>query len=454
MDMQQLISILKARRKILAAIAGGFILAGLVISLLWPKSYEADVSVVVDAKNTDPVTGVMLAGDMMPNFAATQIDIINSHNVAKKVVIALKLQTESTWQQAFKDADISDGRIDDWIADRILTHLKVIPSRDSKVMVIAYSDHDPITAANFANAFAEAYIQTALEIKLDPARRQAAWYDKQLTSLRNRLEKAKQDLSDFQRKHNLISSQEHLDVENQHLTELSQQYVNLQAANYDAQSRVHQLNQAMNTHRVEELADILGNPLLQSMKADLVRAQAKLANIAALYDRNHPKYISAAAEVATLKSKLASETNTVKGSILEAAQLAKQRVEDMHQAVEKQKQKILAMNQEKDTQDFLEREVANAQQSYDLAVQRASQLGLESRLDQSNIAILNPGQPPLQAKWPKPILNIVLSAILGTIMGLLAVLLLEFRDRRIRCRKDIETLLDLPVLGSFKTALP
>ena len=43
-----------------------------------------------------------------------------------------------------------------------------------------------------------------------------------------------------------------------------------------------------------------GNGLLQSMKADLTRAEGKLADTAQRLDRNHPQYIEAAAEVKEL----------------------------------------------------------------------------------------------------------------------------------------------------------
>jgi uncharacterized protein involved in exopolysaccharide biosynthesis len=230
---------------------------------------------------------------------------------------------------------------------------------------------------------------------------------------------------------------------------LSAQLVNTQTAKLDAESRVHQLNDAVAHRRVEELTDILANPLLQGMKAELVRAEGRLAQTASRYDRNHPEYINAAAEVETLRTKLFAELQTVKGAIVETALLAKQREAELKDAVERQKQNILELKQGRNEQDVMSREVLSAQQAYDAAVQRATQVDLESRLDQSNIAVLNPALPPLQAKWPKPILNLALALVLGSLFAIAVVLAVEWRDRRVRSTMDLSEGLGIVVLGDL-----
>lgn len=451
MKIRQLLRIFQARKLIFNSILSLFIVFTVVTTLLLPKTYVGEVSVVVNAKGTDAVTGGALQVDLSPDFAATQIDIITSHNVAKKVVEKLSLYDNPDWQSDYAKASDNSGDIRDWIADKILKKLKIYPSRESKVITITFPANEARIAADTANAFADAYIQTALEIKLDPARRQAAWFSTQLSELRRNLEKAQINLANYQRKNNIVGQEDVLDVESTRLANLSTQLANLQAESGDAQSRVHQLNEANAKNRVDELVDVLGNPLLQSMKVDLVRAEGKLSQTASRYDKNHPEYISAATEVETLREKLKRQINTVKGSIVESSRLSQQRESEMRNLIEAQKQRILSMKESRYTQDVLAREVSNAQQTYDQAVQRASQLGLESRLDESNIAILNHAIPPTKAKWPKPLLNLTfLATIIGSMIGLTAIIISEIFDRRIRSKEDISEILRIPVLGEFK----
>jgi hypothetical protein len=44
---------------------------------------------------------------------------------------------------------------------------------------IAYTSEDPNFAAAAANAFAQSYIETSIELKTDPARQFARWFDEQ-----------------------------------------------------------------------------------------------------------------------------------------------------------------------------------------------------------------------------------------------------------------------------------
>jgi uncharacterized protein involved in exopolysaccharide biosynthesis len=209
-----------------------------------------------------------------------------------------------------------------WLADALLDKLKVDPSRDSNVLTIGFFGRDPQMAANIANSFADAYVQTSLELRIDPARRQSAWFDEQIQNLRKALEVSQQSLSAYQQKNGIVAVDDRLDVESSRLAEISSQLVEAQAATYDYSSRLQQVNNATSEKRMQELPDISNNPLLQNMKADLARSEAKLAELSERFDRNHPSRISAMAEVDSLRARIAQESETAKGSIRGAEQFA------------------------------------------------------------------------------------------------------------------------------------
>lgn len=446
MKLTQLIGICWARRRMFVLVLTSIVGAATAYSLLKARTYVAEVAVVVDAKNTDPVTGTPLPQQMQSSIQATQADVISSHNVALKVVDQLQLAADPETQRQFSADNDARGSIRDWLADKLRDKLTVKSSRDSNVITLAAEARTPELAARIANAFADGYIQASLELRIDPAKRQAVWFDDQLQGLRKALEGAQKRLSDYQQERKIVGTDDKLDVENAKLNEISSQMVIAQTAMYDAESRQKQMTQALQRNQLEEVPDILGNSLLQSMKADLVRAEGRLAQVSQRYDRNHPENISAAAEVQSIKTKLAAELATVQGSINQAAQLARQRASEGQKALEEQKQKILAWKQERDGLDVLNREVENAQRAYDAAMQRTSELRLTSRLDQTNIAVLNPATPPLKPAGPKVLRNIILAVLAGTILAAGAVLALELIDPRVRSSAD---LLDLDDGGAL-----
>lgn len=455
MDLIQFYRLLQARKGLFLSVFGSILALAIILTFVLPKTYMAEVSVIVDSKMSDPITGSIIPMELEAANLATQTDIITSHNVAAKVVDKLKLAAVPQIIDEFQDDTNGIGSIRDWIAGRLSRRLEVKPSRLSNMINIRYKASDPEFAAVAANAFADSYIQASLELTADPARRQAAWFDDQLHALRSSVDAAQQRLSEYQRKQNMIgTSDDHVDVENAKLVELTTQLVGAQTTMYDARTRLKQVDQALEHGKLEELPDILNNPVLQSMKVDLVRAQGNLAETAQRFGRNHPQYLSAAAQVSSLQAKMTAEIQTAKGSISQSAEIAEQRATQLQGAVNGQKTKILELKRHHDELDVLSQEVVAAQHAYDAASQRASEVRLQGHLNQSNIAILNPAVAPLKAYRPSLPLDLAVGIIFGAIAGMGTVMVAELRNRRVRTQEDLVrsaglvVLVELPRLAS------
>ncbi len=160
------------------------------MSLVLPKKYSATVSVVVDSKSADPLTGMQMSSQLLPGYMATQVEIISSHAVALRVVENLHLTDIPVIQEQFVDATKGQGSIKDWLADFMLKSLEVKPSRESSIIQISFDGNDPQFAATMANEFAKTYIEMSLELKVEPAKRQHEWFEGQIQNLRKELEAA------------------------------------------------------------------------------------------------------------------------------------------------------------------------------------------------------------------------------------------------------------------------
>jgi chain length determinant protein EpsF len=433
MNITQLLRILWARRHLVFVVMAGAVALALIAKLVLPPTYVAATSLVIDNKGIDPVTGSVLPAQGA-NVLTTQIDVITSRAVALKVVDAMKL-VEGTGPEA--DAK-RNGK-----AFALLGALSVKPTSQSNVVRIKFEDDDPQFAADAANAFADAYVRTSLELRLDPARRQNVWFDDQLATMRDTVEQRRQKLSQYQRDHGIIATDERLDVENSRLNDLSRQLVEAQRVQQDAQARQRQAQSG----KTSELPEVMSNSLVQSLKAELVRAEAKLAELSERYDRNHPQYQMANAEVRALRDKIAAETNSATASIAQAVQIANRQVANLQQAFDEQKARILELKRQRDEVSVLSREVETAQGAYDAMLQRASQVRLESQLDQTSVAVLDRAAVPSSPAPPGLVLSVVLAAVFGTMFGTALALLLEMLDRRVRDGDELTRLAGLEVLA-------
>jgi chain length determinant protein EpsF len=442
MTFSQFLSVLRARWWVVLLVLGLTVATTVVVSLLLPKQYTATSSVVADFK-PDPVSAVVFGGMASPAFMATQVDIVRSERVALRVVRNLGLaENPQVREQWLEDAQ-GDGTIEQWLITLFQRQMDVVPSRESSVIGINYKAPDPRFAAALANSFAEAYIQTALELRTDPARQYSTFFDTRAKEARDALEQAQGRLSKFQKEKGIIAADERLDVENQRLNELNSQLVALQAIASESISRERQA-QGLQADRIQE---VLNNPLLNQLKADITRNEARLQELSTRYGENHPQLLETRATLKELRSRLEAETRRVTGSVGVASTINRQREAQLRNELETQRAQVLRMKAVRDEGVVLQRDVDNAQRSYDAILQRFTQTTLESQTTQSNINLLTRATPPVEPSSPKILLNTLLSIFLGTLLAVGTALLLELMDRRVRSVDDVVEALGLPVLG-------
>ena len=413
----------------------------LVINLILPNTYRAVSSIVLNSKGTDPVSGITMPAAMMPGYITTQIDIITSPKVAIKVVDDLKLTENKVIVDKFNKETKGQGEIKAWVADLLLANIDAKPSRDSSVVEISFTGADPVFAATIANAFAEAYQETNIQLKVEPAQKAAEFLGEQTKVLRSNLEEAQAKLAKYQQEKGLTSVMGNLDVESARLNDLSSQLVVAQNITYESNSR-----QDKTAGNGEESPDVAANPIVQSLKVDITRAESKFSELSQRLGPSHPQYQQALAELNKLKSQLQEERRKATTTIGGTASINKQREAEIRSSLAKQKARVLELNLTRDQLSVLQRDVENAQRAMDAASQRFTATTLEGSANQTDIAILNPATPPVKPSSPRVVFNTVLSFFLGGLLAMALSLLAEKLDRRLRSREDINDL-DMAVLA-------
>ncbi|MBY0469477.1 MAG: chain length determinant protein EpsF [Burkholderiaceae bacterium] len=442
MTFGQFLSILQARKWAALLVFFLVVTTTVVVSLLLPKQYDAAASVVVDIK-PDPVSAMVFQGMAMPSFMATQVDILTSDRVALKVIRDLKLTENPTLREQWQTEGEGKGSFDQWLIEILKKYLNVKPSRESNVIEIGYRSPDPRFAAGLANAFAQAFIATTLELRVDPAKQYSTFFVAQSKEARTALETAQAKLSAFQRDKGIIAADERLDVENARLAELSSQLVQLQAVSSESGSR-QQLAQGAQGDRMQE---VLSNPLIGGLRADLTRNEARLQELNSKFGDNHPQVVEAKANIAELRTRIDAEIRRVTGGVSVTNTINKQREAQVKRELEAQRSKLLQLKAVRDQGQVLVRELENAQRSYDNVMTRLNQTAMESQANQSYVNLLTTAQPPSDPASPKLLLNTALAIFLGALLAIGVALLLELSTRRVRAPEDVIAALGLPVLG-------
>jgi polysaccharide biosynthesis transport protein len=378
-NLKLFLRVIKARLWIIVLILVGTLATTAVVTMNTPARYTAVTSMVLDFQSRGPFDQLGIPRQLATGYLATQVDIIRSRSVALKVVDSLSPASKAAAVAAFLDPEDAVAGVNvvrPRLAGELLDNLVIRPSGDSQVLNLEFTSPDAQLSAAIADAFAQAYIDVSLELQVEPARRNARWFEGQLKDFRARLEEKQRLLTAFQREKGIVSIDERLDVENRRFQELSSAVVEAQTNRYDVESR--QLGQ------------------------------------------RHPEYLRAI-----------------------------ERERSVQASLNRQKQRVLEIQQQRDELSLLARDVENARNTYDQALQQFSQTNMQSQFNGTNIAVLNKAALPLVPSSPDLKKNLVLAVLLGLVFGFGVAFAMELVDRRIRIAEDLTEELGVPLLASL-----
>jgi chain length determinant protein EpsF len=448
MDFQQLILILYARKRLILKVFAIVVFTVTVVSLIWPKTYTGISTVVVDVKAPDPVTGMLVQGMVMPSFLATQVDIITSERVSRRVVKMIHLDKNPEAVQSWKEATQGDywwnssgGDFDTYYATKLNKKLKAEPSRESNVIEIRFKADDPKRAAEIANAYVQAYLDTNLELMIEPAKKYTSWFTEQSNEIRDKMAKEQEAYYQFQKDKGIVSMDEKYDVEAAHLADLSAQMTQLLAQQAEAKTRQHEAS----TSGLEKIPEVLNSLDLQSMRTTIANAEGKLLLASNTLGANHPQVKEQEAELNTLKAQLQTAMNNVADSLKTNTQVSDQKVDEIRVQLNAQRKRMLDLKNQRDEANDLQATLAATQLDYNNIRQRLTQSSLQSQSPESNVTVLTTASAPIDPSMPKILLNILASILLGGALGCGAAVLKEKAERPIRSEADLAEL-GFPVL--------
>jgi chain length determinant protein EpsF len=401
--------------------------------MLVPRHFEADLTLVLDARQDQINPNPWQAG---PDIN-TQIEVLRSDRVARKAVALLEIDKDEKYIALWRTKTQERVPIETFLAGLLQRGLSVEPARTANLINLSFRSDEAAFAAKAANAIAQAYLDVAIELRVAPARQYAVWFEEQSKALRGDLERAQARLSQYQQERRIIGGENRLDEELARLSILTSQ---LAAAQAERAGRIGM---------GEFSPDVQGSAVVQGLKAELARSETRLTEVSNVLGANHPQRIALEAQVGELRRQLANEVRRASGSTAALSQAANRKVAELEALIEQQKQRVLAMRGARDEISVLMKDVENAQRAYDTALQRMSQLNLESQNQQATMRVLSPAIEPLAPK-SKALAGAVLAVGAGVALAVGLALLLEALDPRARSADDLAVDDGVPVIGLLR----
>jgi len=454
MDLNQYLLALKARRKAFITVLAVTICTAIVVALLIPKRYDAQATILIDARDEQTMAPLHMSPRERSGYIFTQVDLITSGKVASRVVRDLKLAQQPGMREDWERDTGGVGSIEEWIAASLLEKLKV-DTGASNVLIVKYSSGDAKKAADIVNAFAKAYLDYSLELRVEPSREAASWFDEQVKALRADATNAQAKLTAYQKQKGISGADERMDVEYTRLAEINAELGRQKTTTLDAETRYKQAQDLIQGGvSLEAFPEVLANGYIITVKSALQAAEGRLHEQSEVYGANHPGYQRTLAEVLGLRERLNSEAKKVVTGLGNAVAQNRKRVAELQDTLAAQQDRIMKLRESRVDLAVLTRDLDNAQRAYDAALSRAIAVKMDSKVRKTNLAVLTPAVEPSKPAMPKVGLISALSVVIGLLLAAALVYALEMMDRRVRSRTDLESRLAVPSLGVLSRWVP
>lgn len=452
---------LVSRRWVVLGTTGLGVLVALILTLLATPIFRADTRLQI---NRDTVNVVQVRG-FQPveslndqTFYQTQYDLLKSHSLARRVVVAMDLQHDAAFQRLLRPSPLgrllgllhgSSGRKgseSDKLradADALLSMVSVQPVLNSKLVDVAVDTPDPQLSARIANAYAEQYIRSNLDRRMAASGYAKQYLEQRLQQLKLRLEDSDKLLVAFAQKHDIVNISDKQSLVGQQLEQLNAALAQAEQDRYKAEARWRQIRSAP----ADQVAQLLGDPVIQKLQQSYAADQARYQDQLRIYKPAFPAMLQLRAKLDEMQKQIAGRSAVLRGAVHGTYQAARARETLLRQRVGNLRQQVLDLEQRSIRYNILKREVDTNRQLYEAILQRYKEIGVAGGVGINNISVVDRAEPPLGRYRPRAKLNLAIGMLLGLFAGIAAALLLDHLDDTVHVATDAEQKLGLPVLG-------
>lgn len=452
----------------------GFFLLGLVVTLLMTPKYTAVTQIEI-ARESNKIVNLQgveqEASDADQEFYQTQYGLLRSRALAEQVASKLRLSEDPEFFRMF-GIDPADhgvqvgpgGRftpVDRALRVRLageilLKNLGISPTRLSRLVDISMTTPSAELSARIANTWAENFIQATLERRYQATSYARNFLESRLEQLRRRLEDSERQLVAYASQQRIISipsagggndSRAERSIIAESLASLNAELGSATADRVKAQARYDQLRS-----RGGDSSEALANGAINVMRAKRAEASAEYQKLATQFEPGYPPMQALQSQIAQLDRSIAREESRVSGSLGSEFRGAVEREQALASRVEGLKGNLLDLRRRSIQYNIYQREVDTNRALYDGLLQRYKEIGITGGVGVNNISVVDTATKPDRRSSPRLLLNIFLSLVLGSIVGVGLALLFEHTDESIMDPSDVRQRLGLPLLGTVPRA--
>ncbi|QDP23828.1 polysaccharide biosynthesis tyrosine autokinase [Bradyrhizobium cosmicum] len=286
--------------------------------LVVPATYKATATVGID---TTKFQLFQPAGELIIDTSSaveSQLEILKSEKLALEVIKKLRLAdnipaANAGWFGSSKPP--SEFAYTRQLVAVLQKHLTVKRLGIAWIIEISYESRDPEQAAQFANAFAEAYIADQLDSKYQATRQASAWLEGRVKEMREQTMAAQHAVVEFKVKNGIVDTGGRL-MSEQQLAELNGQLLTARGQTSEAKARLERVNAVVQAALSADnsnalVTDVPINEPIAKLRSQLIELTNKEKEWSAKFGSDHLAVINLHSQAKQVRSAMIDELRRV-----------------------------------------------------------------------------------------------------------------------------------------------
>ena len=446
-----------------------FLLAGLIATLLMTPKYTAQSTIEIsrEASKITDFQGVdREAGVADQEFYQTQYGLLRSRLLSERVAAQLKLVDDKNFFEMFGVSDrdpafqLVNGRYPangratrQRVAGEVLIkNLSIVPTRLSRLVDIRFTSPDAAFSARVANAWADNFIQTNLERKVQATSYGRNLLQRQLAQLKERLDASQRQLVAYASAERIINLPAQSGGDGRTTSERSIVADDLAALNsalsQATADRIQAEARYQQAGRSGASTEALRNQAINNLRQRRAELAAEYQRLMVQFEPGYPAAQAIQSQITQLDRSIAREEGRVSGSLQADYREAREREQALQAKVDQLKDSYLDLRRRSIQYNIYQQEVDTNRALYDGLLQRFKEIGVAGGVGVNNISVVDPADVPQKPSSPRLLINLAVALLAGLGLGALAAFALEQIDEAIADPGEVERRLGLPLLGS------
>jgi len=417
--------------------------------------YESTTTLLIKGAGSERLV-LDMSGTQGRNDIQNYVEILRSRTIAERTAerLGLEMDVHSREFEEFRKS------------------ITVSPITNTDAVRISVQHPDPIMAAQIVNAVAASFADFNREINRQEASSAREFIEEQLALTERQLLEAENALQAFREMERAVAPTEETRLILTRLTELEVRLAEDRMAQQETHRRLEEVRRRLEREdpTFVSATTVANNPLSEIYRTRLSQLETELAGLRPQLGDNHPQVATIRAQISELQDQLTREVERIVTSETLTAnpiyqELLRQMVElevesvlyasrlsSLEEQVAQTERRLGDLPAKELNLARLTRDRNVAEQVYLLLRNRYEEVRITEAMQTSNVTVVDPGIVPEIPVRPRKLLNVAIAAVLGVMVGVGLALLQEFLDTTVRSPEEVESVLQLPVLGQIPLA--